>query len=302
LLPLDSVIAALADNQHGVVAHFQLIALGITRDAIRHRIRTGHLHRLHPGVYAVGHRQLKPAAYRAAAVLACGPTAVLSHRSAAAHWGLRPASQAKHDVTIPGTSRQPRRSIHIHRTRLLHPDDITTHDNIPITTVPRTIIDFAATSDNTQTARVIDQAERLELFDLAALDAALARNTHRKGAKTVKQLLTAYRDPADTRSPPEDDFLDLIRSAGLPEPQVNVELEGYIVDFYWPAHRLVVEVDGYDYHNTRRRFESDRRRDAKLGVKSVRVVRYTKRRILDERIAVIEEMTAFTRNLKPPHA
>src|SRR4030088_1162546 len=101
-LPVDRAIAALADLQHGVVAYFQLIELGISGDAIQRRVAAGRLIRIHTGVYAVGHRQLKPPGYRLAAVLACGPTAVLSHRSAAAHWGLRGTNQTRIDVTIPG--------------------------------------------------------------------------------------------------------------------------------------------------------------------------------------------------------
>src|SRR5262249_36639150 len=137
----DGVIAELADRQHGVVATWQLIRLGLNYDEVRYRASTGRLHRIHRGVYAVGYRTLTPKGHRMAAVLAYGPDAVLSHRSAAAHWGIGQPSW-KIDVTTPG-GRPSRAKIRAHRAAL-KPDEVTTHDGIPITTVARTILDLAS--------------------------------------------------------------------------------------------------------------------------------------------------------------
>jgi predicted transcriptional regulator of viral defense system len=138
---IDRLIAALAERQHGVVATWQLIALGLSHDDIGYRAQTGRLHRIHRGVYAVGYRKLTRHGHWMAAVLAYGPDAVLSHRSAAALWGVGPGSY-KIGVTTPHSKRS-RKGIRAH-TAALDPEDRTIRDGIPVTSVARTILDLAA--------------------------------------------------------------------------------------------------------------------------------------------------------------
>jgi very-short-patch-repair endonuclease len=285
-------IADLAARQHGVVAVWQLTALGFTYREIRYRATIGRLHRIHRGVYAVGYATLTPKGHRMAAVLAYGPDAVLSHRSAAAHWDIGPAFW-KIEVTTPH-SRRSRKGTRVHQATL-HPEDITIHDGIPITTVARTILDLAAELNEDRLTHLIEEADRKERFDLNALDRATARRPHAPGVRRLKAVLAAYRGVADTRSGLERAFRALIVKAGLPEPQYNVVVAGLTVDVYWPEWKLVVELDGEPYHTDPSAFETDRIRDATLQKIDVRVLRVTGKRMDSEPAAVLNDVLALRR-------
>ena len=164
---VDAVIAALAERQHGVVARRQLVALGLSRREIERRIEQGRLHLLHAGVYAVGHRVLSPHGRWMAAVLAAGPDAVLSHRSAAALWGLRATSRTRIEVTAPRDLR-PRKGLHPH-CAVLPDDERTIHQGIPVTTPARTLLDLAGVLERQALDRALDEAEALRLPGPAAL-------------------------------------------------------------------------------------------------------------------------------------
>ena len=291
-LVIDRLIAALAERQHGVVAAWQLLALGLTHDDIGYRAQTGRLHRIHQGVYAVGHRHLTRHGHRMAAVLAYGPDAVLSHRSAAAHWGIGQASY-KTDVATP-TSRRSRKTIRAHAARL-HPEDRTVHDGIPVTSVARTIFDLAAQLSKDQLTYLVEQADRKQQLDLRKLDSAIARRPHAAGTRRLNEVLAAYRGPADTRSRLERDFRKLIARAGLPDPQFNVLVAGLTVDVYWPQWKLVVELDGEPYHANPRKFETDRIRDATLQKVDLRVLRVTGERLDNTPGAVLADIRALRR-------
>jgi predicted transcriptional regulator of viral defense system len=183
--PPDWRVAELAARQWGVVSVAQLQALGLGKDAVQRRVRAGRLHRLHQGVYAVGHTVLRREGRWLAAVLACGKGAVLSHRSAAAHWGLLQTQATRIDVTAPRT-RAGNARIRLHRSRSLIACDTTTHQGIPTTSIPRTLLDLAATVKPDRLERALAQAEHLELYDHRAITELLARaNGHRgKGALT----------------------------------------------------------------------------------------------------------------------
>ena len=288
----DWLIAELAERQHGVVASWQLSALGIGRRAIQYRLTVGRLHRIHRGVYAVGYRRLTRKGHRMAAVLAHGPDAVLSHRSAAAHWEIgRPFW--KFEVTTPQSKRS-RKGMRVHTARL-QPEDIATHDGIRVTSVARTILDLASQMNADRLNRLIEEADRKELFDLRALDRAMARRPHAAGVRRLNAVLAAYRVPADTRSNLERAFRALILDAGLPEPQYNVLVAGLVVDVYWPQWKLVVELDGEPYHANPRAYENDRIRDATLQKIDVRVLRVTGRRMDNEPAAVLNDVLALRR-------
>lgn len=287
----------LAGRQHGVVSTGQLLSLGLSRRAISRRVSAGRLHRIHLGVYAVGHRLLSSRGRWQAAVLAGGPGAVLSHSAAASLWDLRAIGQAAIDVTVParGRRRQPR--IVIHQARCLDPRDVTSRERIPVTTVSRTLLDVAEILDRRQLERTFEQAERLRLLDLQALERMLARSTGRRGVRALGALVREATTAPPTRSELERRFLEFCRSSGLPRPCVNVLVAGMEVDAHWPAQRLVVELDGHAFHRTRAAFERDRVRDARLQLAGQRVLRITHRRLEQEPAVVAGTVRAL---LAPP--
>jgi predicted transcriptional regulator of viral defense system len=287
----ERAIQELAAVQHGVVSLAQLRALGLSASAVRNRVALGRLRRLHRGIYAIG---LAPPSVKAgymAAVLACGPQAVLSHRSAAAHIGLRTSSRAAVDVSVPGRTGKERAGIDVHRAASMAARDFTRVKEIPCTTVARTLLDLAEVIDRTGLERAIEQAETMRIFDLVAVVDVLDRACNRRGAITLKTVLETYApDPAFSRSQLERRFLALCLAAGLPRPQVNafttVPDDGFEVDFTWPDRRLIVEADSHRHHGTRAAFERDRRRDQQLTAAGWRVVRFTWRQVAGEPAAV----------------
>jgi very-short-patch-repair endonuclease len=286
------LIGVLADLQHGVVATWQLLTLGFSKDQIHDRALAGHLHRLHHGVYSVGRTKLTREGRWMAAVLACGADAVLSHRSAIALWGLRPPHNGAIDVTDPTRSRTGHRGIRMHSTRCLDPRDRTIRNGIPVTSVHRSILDVAESAPAQQVRLAIEMADRKELYDGFAMDELLTRARGRKGVKPLKAILKTMQGAATpmTRSELENRLLAGLRERGYPEPQPDVLIEDELVDFVWIEHRLIVEVDGYLWHKTRKDFESNRRRDTKLQLAGYRVMRPTDRRIQYELDAVLDDL------------
>ncbi|MGH2840833.1 MAG: DUF559 domain-containing protein [Solirubrobacteraceae bacterium] len=289
-LAIDQAIDARAASQHRVVAHAQLIDLGLSANAISKRVAARRMHRVHRGVFAVGPLPLGEYGMWMAAVLACGPGALLSHRSAAALWGVRPDSRRMTDVT---TSRQARRrdGITVQRTRTLAEADTDTVRGIPCTSLARTLLDLAEVVDRRALERALDRAEQLGLLDMRAIEDVLARNPTRRGARRLRRALADhYGGSTITKNEIEELFLQICRQAGLPQPEVNVWLaipgEEWQVDFLWRRERLVVETDGRKTHGTRQAFERDRRRDQRLMVEGWRVVRFTWRQITREPEAV----------------
>ena len=213
-----------------------------------------------------------------AAVLACGESAVLSHGSAAAHWELLGSAAAKIDVTA-AASRVCAEGIRLHRSRSLDARDTTSHQGIPITSVPRTVLDLAATVSSDRLKRALAQAQRLQVYDHRAITDVIARSNGHRGTGVLAKA-TSRNDPKWTRNDYEAWFLALVREAGLPEPLVNESLAApdhppIVPDFCWPTYRLVVETDGWETHRTRAAFEADRRRDAALQAEGWRVLRFT---------------------------
>jgi very-short-patch-repair endonuclease len=263
----DAVLSGLAAAQHGVVDRRAALAAGVTADAIRHRVRAGRLHVLFPGVYAVGHPAVAPLGRAMAAVLACGPGAALSHQSAAHLHGLLPRYLAPIHVSRVGGPRQ-LHGVVVHRPRALPPSDVLLQSAVPVTTPARTILDLADTPDLQQ---ALNEAQVRRIIDLDDLRA--------RARGRLRELL---EDPQISRSELERALLTLIRRAGLPHPETNVYVEGHEVDTYWPAHRLIAEVDGFAYHRTRKAFEQDRHRDQTLTAAGYTVIRLTWRQITTE--------------------
>jgi very-short-patch-repair endonuclease len=231
------------------------------------------------GVYALGPARLSQRGIWLAATLARGPTALLSHASAAALWGLsRPPPGPVH-VTIPDTKQPSGRGLTIHRTRRLDPLDRAVRERIPVTALPRTVLDLAETEGPRRLRRAVDEADRLGLLHLGELEAAIERHPGRRGIAPLREILTGYVEAPPTRSELEDRFLDLIREAGLPAPQTNVVVAGMEVDAYWPEARLVVELDGYRYHAGPGAHERDRERTLRLQDAGREVRRFTWRQV-----------------------
>lgn len=286
-------MARIATRQYGVISLAQLVDLGLTRQAVAARARDGRLHRVHRGVYAVGHRHLTRNGRWLAAVLAAGPTAALSHRHALALWELRPHPAGAIDITVVSRGRRHRAGIRFHCVRSLAPDDRTIRDGIPVTSVARALLDYASTASAQQLRTVIEAAERLELLDGRAIQDILDRSPGR-ATRRLRAALAEITDAVPwTRSELEREFLTLVREAGLPEPQVNVSVLGDDADFFWPHARLVVEADSWGFHRTRARFEEDRRRDTRRQLHGLRAIRITQRRIHTERIRVQAELRAL---------
>jgi len=284
----ERAIAAVAARQHGLVVRRQLLALGLGASGISHRLAAGRLHRVHRNIYAVGHPMVSPRGRWLAAVLACGRDAVLSHRSAAALWGLSPTARADADVSTNAGGRHSRPGIAVHRIQVLPPADRTVVDRIPVTSVARTLLDLTKVVSPQVLQRALEAAERERRLDLHALDELFTRNPGRHGLRTLRRAVAAY-DPAAavTRSDLERRFLALCRTAGLPRPAVNTQVAGFEVDMAWPAKQLIVELDGHAFHSSRQAFERDRMRDAALALAGFRVIRITHRRLHDDPAAVV---------------
>ncbi len=248
-------IARLAGRQHGIVTVAQLAAAGVTKDAISARVRMGILHRIHRGVYAVGHRGLSNEGRWMAAVLACGVGAALSHVSAAHLWRILGPGPGPVHVTVPtGGGRKRREGICIHRSRLLSSAETTHRRGIAVTTPARTIRDLRRVASEAVVRRALREAEYQGL-DLAELETD------------------------GTRSGLEAAVLTLCRRHHLPAPEVNVKVGPFTVDFLWRAAGLVVEADGYAAHRGRQAFEDDRARELYLHARGLRLRRFSARQI-----------------------
>ena len=283
-------LAKLTYAQHGVVARRQLVALGLSQRAIDWRLRSTRLRPIHRGVYAVGHFPLSRRGHWLAAVLAHGEGAVLSHVSAASLWGLQ-RQRGPVDVTSP-SGRPGRRGIRLHRGGLER-DEWTIRDGIPTTTVARTLIDLAQTTDASRVRNAWEEADRLSLLQLGSVESVCSRAGARRGIRTIRALLAEASTMARTRSPLEDRFLAFCRDHDLPSPVINVHVLGHEVDALWPATRLAVELDSFEFHRHRAAFERDRARDISFMTHGYRVIRVTDRQLDREAGLLAEQLRSL---------
>jgi len=285
---VSGAVAELAQAQHAVFGLSQLVEAGWSVSAVHKRTAAHQLHRVFHTVYSI----VPPALLRRegwwmAAVLACGPGAVLSHRSAAALHALRPYNGTKIDITIPRRSSRRHADVRLHRSTTLLDADTTVVDGIPCTTVARTMFDLADALNRRGLERAFDQSEVLELFDLTAIQDQLARNHgRRKACGMVTLVLTEhYIGTTPTWNDFEERFYVISDDVGTPRPQVQQPLllgdGGPVItpDFMWPEKRLIIETDGKKFHGTRQSFESDRRKDQRLTLAGWTVIRITWRQV-----------------------
>ena len=263
-------MARLATEQDGVAHRTQLLALGLTRAAIDHWVRSGRLILIHRGVYAVGHAALTRRGRLRAALMAAGSNAVLSHLTAAATWGLTSSMPPFVEVTVTRKGPRSRPGLVIHETR--RPPDVALVDALPVTAPLRTLADLKAAPD---LERMCAEAIVLKRVTQAELD---------------ESGIIAPGRTAPTRSALERRFLALVREAGLPRPAVNQPLGPYLVDFVWREERVAVETDGWAAHGHREAFERDHARDADLAAQGWIVLRFTWRQVCDEAMRVVARL------------
>lgn len=264
-------LRTIAAKQHGAVTMRQLKSLGFTESAIRHQLARGNLRRVHRGVYSVGLVEPTQLGRFAAAILACGRGAVLSHLSAAILWNLLEVGLGAIDVTVPGRRARSREGIRVHNSSVLVSRDRRTRAGLPVTSPSMTILDLVASGTDVADAawneallnRLTSESEMRSLLDRVPL--------HR-GAAGMRRLLEASSG-SFSRSRGERALTALIGDAGLPKPDRNGRVLGYELDYFWPELRLSIEMDGYRWHSTRARLNSDRNRDADLTAQGVQVLR-----------------------------
>ena len=279
----------------------QLLGVGYAANTVLEWAAAGRLHRLHQGVYAVGHRRLTWHGRCWAAVLGAEANvtdevvwpAVASHGSAAYLWGLYRYAPEAIDVTAP-IRRRAKRSFRVHFSSILEPEDRWEREGLPVTSVPRTLLDLAVRSVPGQLDRLLERAEERELLDLAAVEALLVRAGGHRGRGRLGRALAFYRpEPAFTRSRFEKSFRRRVQAAGLHTPSMNFNVAGYELDAYWPQYRFAVELDLFETHGTRAAFERDRLRQEELKLLGIEMIRVTKPRLDREPEAVIRNLATL---------
>jgi very-short-patch-repair endonuclease len=299
----DERLRRILRSQNAAVAHQQLVAAGFSRGAIRARVARRTLVPVFYGAYVAGDPALLSRARESAALLSLGRRAVLSHASAAAIWGILKPGDLKPGDLEPGDlepgdlepvhvtvthNPRPRPGIKLHRVSKLHRADVRTQRNLALTSPARTLIDLAAEVTASELAAAFGEARARRLTADAALEAALARAPkNHPGAAIIRRLLRDDPGSTYTRSRAERAVRQLVRAAELPQPLVNRRLNGFTVDFLWPAHRLILEVDGHGTHDNRLAFERDRRRDQIHAAAGYTVIRATWWQLVNEPMAVL---------------
>ena len=286
---VEVALALLAGSQKGLVTRKQALECGISLDEIRGRLREGSLLREYPGVYRVGHRAPSVETTYLAAVLACGDGALLRGRAAAHLLSLIKGSAPPADVLtrnerlIEGLSTR--------RGRALDPRDATTFHGIPVTTVPRTLVDLAEVVSVAALARACHEAGVLYRTTPAQVEEILDRRRTSPGAGNLRRILRG--EERVTLSGLERRFLAVLREARLPLPETNRPAGGRRVDCRWPEHRLTVELDSYRYHASRRAWEQDRRREREAYARGDDFRRFTHADVFEERGAMMAELRAL---------
>lgn len=294
--PSSAELWELVRRQHGVISNSQIRALGHSRDAVSHRVQSGRLHPVARGVYAVGRPDLSRAGMWVAALLSCGPQAVLSHRSAAALWGIHADEGAATAVTVPTHVRRRRPRVVLYRTDL-DPSDVTTSKEIVVTTGQRTLLDLARVLPRGPLEAAINAADKHDLVTPEDLRAKLDDYAGLPGVAVLRRVLDP-RTFALTDSELERRFLPIVDNAGLPLPLTGQHVNGFKVDFYWPDLGLVVETDGLRYHRTAAQQTRDRQRDQAHTAAGLTPLRFTHAQVRYEPRYVRATLAAVAHRLR----
>jgi hypothetical protein len=282
----DQVLAELGTRDFGVVDRAQLLAVGVSDAQMKQRVRRGSLHPEFPGVYRVGHRAPSREARYLAAVRACGPGAVLSGRAAAHLWGILKGPAPMPEVTTPTERRI--KGIRTRRSRRIDARDVTTWRGIPITTVPRTIVDLAGELTEDDLALVCHEAGIKYKTTPPQVEAVLARRPNAKGAANLRRV--THGDVHVALSKLERGFLDLLRAEGLPLPVTNKIASARRVDCRWPEHNLTVELDSYTFHNSRHSWEQGYEREREAYEREDAFRRYTWADVFEDPTRMLAEL------------
>lgn len=284
-------MADLAARQYGVVTRLQLFGLGYTERMIDHALSTGRLQAWHRSVLAVGHRPLGRHSLCMASVLFRGEGALVSYQSAVWLWGLEPWLEVPVHVSVPwrGHSQD---AIALHHCPALRDEDSAMTERIPVTAVPRTLLDYASVAKPYRLERAIDQADRLKLLDLAAVENITEAVSGHRGSRRLRNAVSIYHEVGFTRSGGEKRMLAVLADAGVRRPAVNTFVDGYELDFFWDRERFAVELDSWEHHRTRRSFEADRTRQEELAMVGIEMIRITGRRLKEEPHQVARRISA----------
>jgi very-short-patch-repair endonuclease len=278
-------LARLAATQYGVATRAQLNDLGYSDGAIERMLASGHLHAWHHSVFAVGHAGLSRHGLCKAAVLFRGEGALVSYQSAVWLWGLEPKLAIPVHVSVPWRGHA-QEALTLHHCPALRAEDATEIEGLPVTSMPRTLLDYASTAKTYRLLRAIDRAERLDLLDPAAVNLITEEVRGHQGSRPLRRAMVDYQEKGFTRSGGEKRMLVALADANVRRPLVNTFVEGYELDFYWEAERFAVELDSWEHHRSRRSFETDRERQEKLAMAGIETIRISGTRLKREPGAV----------------
>lgn len=287
----DGVAAWVAGQQLNLITVRQLLAAGMSPTMVKHRVRRGILHRRHQGVYLFGTDVMLPGGAELAGVLACGPRALARRRSATALFGLSDPWPGRPEVLVVGGHGGPN-GIDVARVRALDRLDFGAFNGIPITSPALTLLHFAAVATSEELERAISEAYALRLVKESQLRDVVTRHAGQPGVRALRAELDRAGGPLWTASKAERMMKELLRKAELPTPQTRVRVAGFTADFLWPELRLIVEVDGYQYHGHRYAFERDHKRDQAHKDALYEVIRFTWRNLVDEPYRVVAVIAA----------
>lgn len=287
----EAAVARIAAAQHGVVTTRQLRGAGFGRSAIARRVDGEWLVRVHEGVYQVGIFG-GPFAGEMAALLACGPRSAIGRRSAVVVLGVPWPRGELVEVALPHEVKAGRAFVRCFRVAPLRADEVVLRHGVRVTSPARTLVDLAATTPPAELERLIEEMQIQRLASPSQILEAIRRGAGRPGIKKLRAAADLLDEPLFTRSEAERRLKALLRSAALPMPRTNVKRAGWEVDAVWDRQRLVVEVDGYEYHRTRPKFERDRRKDGRLLLAGYRVLRVTWRQLTREPETVVAIIAA----------
>jgi very-short-patch-repair endonuclease len=278
----DWVIGRVAGPQRTMASAEQLYARGVSKRAIEYRVAAGRMRVVFRGVYSFGCGELPPLAREQGALLACGERAFLSHHTAVAFWGMLPALPTEVEVSVVGRRCESRKGIHVHQIKKISRREVRHEQGLWVSSPARAVLEIAATATAQQLAAAIDQGLARKLFTPRELDEVLERNRPCRGAARLAQILGDPTATAVSRSKREKRLLRLIRDAGLPMPETNVPFGRFELDFFWPRERLVVEVDGYNFHRGPGAFRRDREKELAVRAAGLEMLRVTGDHVLKQ--------------------